>query len=134
MGFGPSAEQHVRFPRLSIAAACAVGLACAAAPAQPRAPQQIMVYEPGTIRPDAYTVVERLWTGTWHSAGRVPKFPDAAAAVAAMQQRALRVGADAITNVLCLPAGPWRREQTAVYCHGLLIKLSFPAQPPASPL
>lgn len=91
--------------------------------AQPLATDHIKVYEPGTIVPDAYTVVKRPWTGTWRSAFYLPAFPDAAAAIAAMKQEAARIGADGVTNVMCLPDATLHRSTTAVYCHGQLIRM-----------
>ena len=84
----------------------------------------IKVYEPGTIAPDRYTVVKRLWTGTWRSAFLLPSFPDVAAAIDAMKREAANVGADAVTNVACLPDATWRAHATSVYCHGLLIRMN----------
>ncbi len=111
--------------RLRTAAAVALLLAAGApAVAAPtKVADNIEVYEPGTLRPAAYTVVKRLWTGTWRSAFFLPSFPDAAAAVAAMKQEAARIGADAVTNVICLPDNTLRRNATSVYCHGQLIKM-----------
>lgn len=90
---------------------------------QSPATDHIQVFEPGTIRPDAYTVVKRLWTGTWRSAFLLPSFRDEAAAVAAMKQEAAKIGADAVTNVMCLPDATLPRRMNAVYCHGQLIKM-----------
>ena len=84
----------------------------------------IKVYEPGTIAPDGYRVVKRLWTETWRSAFALPSFPDVAAAIEAMKQEAAKIGADAVTNVICLPDSTRRPRAEGVYCHGLLIKMN----------
>lgn len=83
----------------------------------------IKVFEPGTLHPDTYTVIKRLWTDTWHSAFFLPSFPDASAAIAAMKREAAASGADGVTNVICLPDATWSRNPTSIYCHGLLIKI-----------
>ena len=84
----------------------------------------IKVYEPGTIAPDAFAVVKRLWTGTWRSAFFLPSFGDVPSAVAAMKQEAARIGADGVTNVVCLPDSTLRQRAAGVYCHGVLIKMN----------
>jgi hypothetical protein len=111
----------VAFLGIAVALLMAVQLPVRAAP--PLATDHIRVYEPGTIVPDAYTVVKRLWTETWRSAFILPAFPDAAAAVAAMKQEAAKIGADAVTNVMCLPDATLPRPTTKVYCHGQLIRM-----------
>src|SRR5688572_4810699 len=82
----------LRMVGLGLLLACHAGVPAAQQPAA----DQIRVYEPGSIAPDAYTVVKRLWTGTWRSGFVLPTFADAAAAIAAMKQEAVLAGADAI--------------------------------------
>src|SRR5688500_13803154 len=83
-------EGPMNFHRLRIALiAGALALPAPSIPAAQRYPaDHIKVYEPGTIAPDAYRVVKRLWTGTWRSAFALPSFPDVAAAIEAMKQEA----------------------------------------------
>ena len=103
----------------------ALALLAPSIPAAQRYPaDHIKVYEPGTIAPDAYRVVKRLWTETWRSAFALPSFPDVAAAIDAMKQEAAKIGADAVTNVVCLPDSTRRPRAAGVYCHGLLIKMN----------
>ena len=111
--------------RTALTLAGLLTLASTAALSQPAHPADaIQIFEPGTIAPDRYTVVKRLWTGTWRSAFWLPSFPDVPAAVEAMKQEAAKIGADAVTNVMCLPDSTLRPRPRGIYCHGLLIKLN----------
>ncbi len=115
---------NFRYLRMTLIAA-ALALCAPSIPAAQSYPaDHIKVYEPGTIAPDAYRVVKRLWTETWRSAFALPSFPDVAAAIEAMKQEAAKIGADAVTNVVCLPDSTLRPRAAGVYCHGSLIKLN----------
>jgi len=104
--------------------AAALLASCAGAAAQSYPTDHVRLYEAGEISPDSYTVVKRLWTGTWRSAFFLPSFPDAAAAIEAMKQEAAGAGANAVTNVVCIPDATLRPRASGVYCHGVLIKMN----------
>ena len=116
----------MNFPWLPVTLICgALALSAPSVPAAESYPtDHIRVFEPGTIAPDAYRVVKRLWTETWRSAFALPSFPDVATAIEAMKQEAAKIGADAVTNVVCLPDSTLRPRAAGVYCHGVLIKLN----------
>src|SRR5262249_54757180 len=82
-------------------ALCAVGAACAMAqdPA-PAAP--LRVYDATELTPDRYTVIQRVWTGSWRSALGYPEHADSGAAIGALSAEAGRLGADGLTNLSCL--------------------------------
>ena len=43
----------------------------------------VRVFDAGELTPDRYTVLERIWTGTWRTLFWIPGHDDAGAAVAA---------------------------------------------------
>lgn len=84
-------------------------------------PAPIRVFDAGELTLARYTVLKRLWTGSWRSAFGVPVHDDAGAAITALSTEAARLGADAIVNVHCLnDVGGW---SGGYYCYGLAIKL-----------
>ena len=48
----------------------------------------VRVYDTGELTLDRYTVVERLWTGTWRATFWVPTHDDPASAIAALTSKA----------------------------------------------
>ena len=60
------------------------------------------VYQVGEITFDRYTVLERIWVGSWRSAFSVPTRADEQGAVAALKEEAARLGADGMVNLHCL--------------------------------
>jgi uncharacterized protein YbjQ (UPF0145 family) len=79
------------------------------------------VFDTGELTPDRYTVIERLWTGTWRASFRVPRHADAGSAIAALTSNAASLGADGVVNLHCLnDTGGWGG---GYYCYGLAIKL-----------
>lgn len=82
----------------------------------------IRVFDAGEITPGGYTVVKRLWVGTWRSAFWIGTHHDAAAAIAALTSEAAGVGANAVTNLYCVnDANAW--FGSGYLCYGLAIKL-----------
>lgn len=81
----------------------------------------IRVFDATELPPSRYTVIERLWTGTWRSAFWVPGHDDAGAAIAELTNKAASLGANGMVNLHCLnDAGGWGG---GYYCYGLAIKL-----------
>ena len=79
------------------------------------------VFDTGELTLDRYTVIERLWTGTWRASFWVPTPDDAASATAALTWKAADLGADAVVNLHCVnDVGGWGG---GYYCYGLAIKL-----------
>jgi hypothetical protein len=87
------------------------------------APEDIRVYEPGTLTRDRYEIVKRLWVESWRSAISIPGYGDQAAAIAAMKHEAMRRGANALTNVACLVDDkPWWGTD-GHFCYALAIRV-----------
>lgn len=81
----------------------------------------VRVFDAGELTLDRYTVVKRLWTGTWRAVFWIPSHDESGAAVAALTSEAARLGADGIVNLHCLnDRGGWGG---GYYCYGLAIKL-----------
>jgi len=81
----------------------------------------VKVFDAGELVPSRYTVIERIWTGTWRAPFWLPGHSDAGAAVAALTDKADSLGADAVVNLHCVnDAGAWGGGYT---CYGLAVKL-----------
>lgn len=81
----------------------------------------VRVYDTGELTLDRYTVVERLWTGTWRAAFWIPAHREASSAIAELTAKAADLGADGVVNLHCVDdAGGIAR---GYYCYGLAIKL-----------
>ena len=98
--------------------ASAASVLCAA---EVKAP--VRVIEPGELTLANYTVVERLWTGTWRSAFWTSLHDTSDAAIASLTGEAERLGADAVTDLACFhDRGRWFSPE-GYFCYGLAIKL-----------
>ena len=74
------------------------------------------------LSPDRYTVVSRLWVDSWRTVFDVPVHADSSAALAQLSDEAVRLGANALTNVVCLnDERAWYK--TGYFCYALAIKL-----------
>jgi hypothetical protein len=102
-------------------AAVACLLALTASSAWAAEPAAVRVFEAGDLTLERYTVVKRLWTGTWRASFWVPEYGNAAAAISAITEEARSLGADGVTNLHCVnDAGGWG---AGYLCYGLAIKL-----------
>lgn len=80
----------------------------------------VRVFDAGELTPDRYTVLERIWTGTWRTLFWIPGHDDAGAAVTALTDKARSLDADGVVNLHCLNDGGWGG---GYYCYALAIKL-----------
>jgi hypothetical protein len=106
---------------LATAALCAVAAINAGAQ-EPVRGAPLRVFDATELTPDRYTVIKRIWVENWRSSFGIRAASDSGAAIAALTAEAVRVGADAITNLTCM------NDQRAwfdrgYYCYGLAIKL-----------
>ena len=97
---------------------CVLCVAVESARAADAAP--IRVFDAGELTLARYTVVKRIWAGTWRSAFWVSTHNDAADAIAALTSKAADAGADGVVNLHCLNDTSWGR---GYFCYGLAIKL-----------
>jgi hypothetical protein len=87
--------------------------------AQDQAP--VRVFDAGQLAPSQYTVVERIWTGTWRAPFWLPGYDDAGAAVAALTNKAASLDANGVVNLYCVnDARGWGG---GYLCYGLAVKL-----------
>jgi uncharacterized protein YbjQ (UPF0145 family) len=82
----------------------------------------LRVFDATELTPDRYTVIKRIWVESRRSAFRVPSHSDSGAAIAALTAEATRLGADAVTNLICLSDRVPSLERR-YFCYGLAIKL-----------
>jgi hypothetical protein len=111
--------------RLSFAFLMTVGiLALGAAPVTAQegaSPPTVRVYDAGELTLDRYTVIQRLWTGSWRASFWIPEHDDPASAIAALTSRAAALGADGVTHLHCVNDS--RGWGAGYYCYGLAISL-----------
>jgi hypothetical protein len=85
---------------------------------EPKPP--VRIFDTGELTLDRYTIVERLWTGTWRASFWIPAHRDAGSAIDALTSKAADLGADGVVNLHCVhDAGGIDR---GYFCYGLAIK------------
>lgn len=95
--------------------------ACAGAQ-EPLTQAPLRTFDATQLPPDRYTVVRRIWVDSWRTAFDVPMHAESSTALAQLTNEAVRAGADALTNVVCLnDEGGWFRR--GYFCYGLAVKL-----------
>jgi hypothetical protein len=99
-----------------------VGATASAQEDRPEAPP-IRVYEATELSLASYTVVKRIWAGTWPASLWVPTHTELADAIEALKAKAADAGADGVINLHCLSEAPW---DDRYFCYGLAIKLNRP--------
>lgn len=112
----------MRKPLARFIAAAMLALASMGISAQQRAENApVRVFDAGELTLDRYTVIARVWTGTWRAPFWFPSHDDSGAAVAALTGKAASLGANGVVNLHCVnDAGAW---SGGYYCYGLAIKL-----------
>ena len=82
----------------------------------------LRIFDATQLTPDRYTVIKRIWVETGRSAFWIPAHGDSGAAIAALTAEAARLGADAVTNLVCLnDRRAWLDR--GYFCYGVAIKL-----------
>jgi hypothetical protein len=102
------------------------GFAWAAdAPARESGRAAAVEFEPGTIAPSEYVVIERLPVGRWSSAVYVPTYANAESARSALLETAGRIGGDGVVNLYCLASTAPGAGLIfgGHYCYGNVVKL-----------
>jgi hypothetical protein len=91
-----------------------------------RSANDVKVYESSTLSPTQYDVVGRLWVDSRRAAFWLPTYPTEAEAIVSLQTEAGRLGAEGLTNVICLDQGrpKWfSKPEPAILCYGNAIRL-----------
>jgi uncharacterized protein YbjQ (UPF0145 family) len=115
-------------PTRSFAVAVLLALSGATALAQDTA---VRIYDAGELTLDRYTVIKRIWAGTWRASFWVPNHSDPAGAIEALTAEAADAGADGVVNLHCLSDTAWDGRY---FCYGLAIKLKEAASASWQPL
>jgi hypothetical protein len=87
---------------------------------------EVKLYELGKLSMVEYEVVRRIWVDSWRTALRLPTYASEAEGIASLQAEAARVGADGLTNVICIDhsrAKPSEAAPPAIICYGNAIRL-----------
>jgi hypothetical protein len=108
--------------RALVVAALACLLSVNALAQAPAAQAPLRVFDATELTPDRYTVIKRIWVESWRSAFWVPAHADSAGAIAALSAEAARVGADAVTDLVCLNDDRAFFDR-GYFCYGLAVKL-----------
>ena len=106
--------------RLCCSIALTLGVASAAFAQGSAGPR---VYQVGEITYNRYTVLERIWVGSWRSAFYVPGRADEKGAVEALKEEAARLGADGIVNLHCINDSSGFMGGADHFCYANAIKL-----------
>ena len=110
----------MRKPTRRLIAATLLSLLGACATAQDPVAPAVRVYDATELALQRYTVVKRLWAGTWRASFWVPSYDDAPAALKALTDKAADLEADGVTNVHCVGEAA---GAGGFFCYGLAIKL-----------
>jgi hypothetical protein len=86
------------------------------------APDEVRIYEPGTLTSDRYQIVARLWVESWRSAFQVPTHAARAEAVEALKAEAVQRGANALTNLSCLTDDAPFPGSGPHFCYALAVR------------
>ncbi len=82
----------------------------------------LRTYDATELTPDRYTVIKHLWVESWGTAFGVSTHKESSAAIAELSAEAVKLGADALTNVSCLnDQRAW--FERGYFCYGLAVKL-----------
>jgi uncharacterized protein YbjQ (UPF0145 family) len=109
----------------SLLAVLPLAFLCANAMAQDKPDAvAIRIYDASELTLDRYTIVKRIWTGTWRASLWVPGHREREAAIEALKAQAAHAGADGVVNLHCLSDPGWNGEY---FCYGLAIRLKQPA-------
>ena len=98
------------------------GAACSGGAQEPLRQAPLPTFDATQLTPDRYTVIRRLWVDSWRTAFDVPTHGESGAALAQLTDEAVKAGADALTNVVCLndERGWFRR---GYFCYALAVKV-----------
>jgi hypothetical protein len=111
----------------AIGAISSLSLAADAPPGAAKAPvteaRVVKVYEPGTLAPTDYAVIDHLWVSRWRTAFDVPRHRDQASAQQALLNEAARMGGDGVVNMHCLQSAVVLVRWGQHYCYGNVIRL-----------
>ena len=111
-----------KLSRLALASMLCLSAANGAGAQEAARTAPLRVFDATQLTPDRYTVIRRLWVEAGRSAFWIPAHDDSSAAIAALTAEAASLGADAVTNLVCLnDQRAWLSR--GYFCYGMAIKL-----------
>lgn len=88
-----------------------------------QAPDAVQVVDKAVLPQGTFVLVHRIWIENWHIQNYMPWHATREEAVDALRVQAAQRGADALTNVACIPVNAfWNAPR--VFCHGDAVKLT----------
>ncbi len=107
---------------LAFSAFCTLAPGCSSMGGQDA--DKIAVYEGIPLDPRPYSLVKRAWVASARSAAMVPTYGSAEEGAAALRDRAVALGGDAVMNFGCYRLNPdiAPESQPALVCNGNVIK------------
>jgi hypothetical protein len=113
---------------LLVAAASCLAYGCASTPqtGSEGRPASVQVYAANPYVGKPYALLGPLWAGSWRTARGLPLYPTKEEAIAALQEEAAQLNADALISVSCLDQGgsKWFKSNEPGYlCYGVAIRV-----------
>ena len=109
------------YSRMLFAGFVALNSVCASAGVS--APSAVPIYDATQVALGGYVVVERVGLRGWSSAFSVPGYATEDEARGAVLGDAARLGADAVTNLVCMSQTDRLFKPAGYYCYANAIKL-----------
>jgi hypothetical protein len=113
------------FRRAGAAAIAVLGLLAGGCVTAPRAVpyDTVRVVDKAVLPQGTFVLVHRIYVENWHVQVYMPWYDTQEQALDALRAEAAVRGADAVTNVSCIPVAEWTRIPK-VFCHGDAVKLT----------
>jgi hypothetical protein len=121
----PMACTFLTFRRGCAAAIAIAGLLVGGCAMSPRAVpyDTVRVVDKAVLPQGTFVLVHRIYIENWHVQVYMPWYDTREQALDALRTEAAARGADAVTNVSCIPVAEWTRVPK-VFCHGDAVKLT----------
>ena len=87
---------------------------------------EVNLYKMNNLSGTPYEVVSRIWVGSWRAAFYTPTYPSEDEAIQSLRTEAARLGANGLTDVVCLDQGRTRLFQSpgsVILCYANAIRV-----------
>jgi hypothetical protein len=85
--------------------------------------ETVRVVDKAVLPQGSFVLVHRIYIENWHIQMFMPWYDTYEQAIDGLREQAAIRGADAVTNVSCIPVPAWTRVPK-VFCHGDAVKLT----------